>query len=342
MSEKKTPSRKQLTHDKKTIIALLHTEGNSIRDISKKIGAARETVRRVVSRFRAGKALDRVPGTGKARKLTDTERRDIVLFAKRCPTITARELRSEVGREDVCINTILRPIHEDGELDSYWQTKKPFISKKNQVKRLKWCQEHANWTSNEWNRVLWSDESPFVLRYNGRQRVWRRHNERYSVKALKGSFKQDSKINVWGCFCAHGVGRLHRIVGIMDSKVYIKILDNDLKDSVKALFKKKPYIFQQDNDPKHKSKQTMEYLEDCGITVMDWPAQSPDLNPIENLWSILDKRCKNRKPESVEILFQDLQKAWEELPGDLLQKLVDSMPARISAVINAKGLPTHF
>ena len=63
----------------------------------------------------------------------------------------------------------------------------------------------------------------------------------------------------------------------MDSKVYIKILDNDLKDSVKALFKKKPYIFQQDNDPKHKSKQTMEYLEDCGITVMDWPAQSPNL-----------------------------------------------------------------
>ena len=229
-----------------------------------------------------------------------------------------------------------------GELSSHWQTTKPFISKKNQEKRLKWCKEHLEWTAEDWNRVLWSDESPFVLRFNGRRRVWRRQNERYHVKALKGSFKNDLKLNVWGCFCAKGVGRLHHIKGVMDSKVYIKILDNELKSSAKALFKRKPFIFQQDNDPKHKSKLTMEYLEDSGINVMDWPAQSPDLNPIENLWSILDQKCKNRKPKNLEDLFQELLKAWNELEVDLLQRLVNSMPDRINAVIKAKGLPTHY
>ncbi len=324
------------------MVAMLDIEGNSERDIAKKMGCSKTTVHRWKTRFRAGQSLERVSGTGKSRKLTKLERRDIVLKAKREPLITAREMREEIGREDVCISTILRPIHEDGELDSYWQTNKVMISLVNQKKRVKWCREHLHWTQADWNKVIFTDESPYVLRFNGRRRVWRRHNERYHVKALKGQYKNDTKINVWGCFCAHGVGRFHLIEGIMDSKVYIKILDCEFRPSAKALFKRKPYFFQQDNDSKHKSKATMDFIDDWDLPYIAWPAQSPDLNPIENLWSILDQKCRSRKPKNAQALFDMLAEEWRCLDVTLLQDLVDSMPWRLEAVIAAKGLPTHY
>ena len=120
-------SGKQLSHVMKTTIALLHTEGNSLRTIGKKVGCSRTAVKRVVDRFKAGMKLDRLPGTGKSRKLTEVERRRIILLAKRFPTITAKELRTEIGREDVCISTILRPIHEYGKLSPNWHTFKKII-----------------------------------------------------------------------------------------------------------------------------------------------------------------------------------------------------------------------
>jgi transposase len=324
------------------MILLLHSQEKSNRSIAKDMGCSNSCVDRWISRHKAGESMGRRSGSGKARKLTPLECRDVVLKAKRDPLITAHEIRQELGREDVCLNTILRPMHEDGELKSYWQTKKPYISKINQVKRVNWCKERLTWTSQKWRTVVWTDESPFVLRFNGRRRVWRRHNERYHVKSLKGNFKNDLKMNVWGCFCAHGVGSLHHVRGIMDSKVYQKILDNEFRPSVNRLFEKREYIFQQDNDSKHKSKSTMEYIQDHGLPLMNWPAQSPDLNPIENLWSILDARCKNRKPKTVEMLFEDLEKEWMGLDLQLLENLVDSMPQRLAAVIKAKGLPTHY
>jgi len=332
----------QLSIGEKSIIGLLHAEGNTLRSIGKKVGRGWSTIKRVLDRFESRKSLDRLPGTGKSRKLTPTERRDIVLKVKRDCNLTAREIRSDIGRDDVCINTILRPIHEDGELNSYWTTNKPFISKNNEQLRIQWCKEHLHWTKADWDKVIWSDESPFTLRFNGRRRVLRRHNERYHVKALKGTFKHDLKINVWGCFSAHGVGKISLIEGIMDTKVYTLILDNELRDSVKTLFKKKQYIFQQDNDPKHKAKKTLEYFSDNGIRVLPWPAQSPDLNPIENLWSILNNKCKNRQTTNAKGLFEDLERAWNELGVDLLHKLVDSMPKRLEAVIAAKGMPTKY
>jgi len=120
--------------------------------------------------------------------------------------------------------------------------------------------------------------------FNRRTRVWRLHNERYKVKSTIATIKHDKKINIWGCFCASGVGNLYRVEGILKKEQYNKILKNEMLSSAKALFRGnlwKKWVFQEVNDPKHTAILNREWIHKNKIRRMDWPAQSPDLNPIE-------------------------------------------------------------
>jgi hypothetical protein len=115
-----------------------------------------------------------------------------------------------------------------------------------------------------------------------------------------------------------------------------------MKESVCQLFPQKDCIFQHDNDPKHTAKLNKEYLKKYIVPTLDWPSQSPDLNPIENLWAILEHRARDRAPRNEDHLFEILQEAWQALDAETLTKLADSMPERIQAVIERAGMPTKY
>ena len=104
------------------------------------------------------------------------------------------------------------------------------------------------------------------------------------------------------------------------------------------------FIFQQDNDPKHTSKLCTSYLgrkKVAGdLNIMEWPPQSPDLNPIELLWEELDRRVRDLKPTSLSGLWDCLNEAWNNIPPETLQKLIERIPKLCAAVIKAKG--GHF
>ena len=201
---------------------------------------------------------------------------------------------------------------------------------------------HRGWSKERWRRVLFSDESPFCLLYNGKVRVWRLHNERYETRCCKTSFKYDEKIDVWGSFCASGTGLLHMVDGIMDANQYVTILGEAARPSIDLLFGGHEYLFQQDNDPKHTAIITRDYMVNNRMPLMPWSPQSPDLNPIENLWSILDRKLMARRVHSKPELLQALDNAWRELPVRLLTDLADIMPDRIDAVIKVRGGLTKY
>ena len=148
----------------------------------------------------------------------------------------------------------------------------------------------------------------------------------------------DGKLTVWGCFSSNGTEPIVRVDGIMDQKVYKNILMHHAKTALATL---NFHIFQQDNDPKHTAKSVLQYLNGPTLpaTLMSWPPQSPDLNPIENKWFYIDSKVKSlpNGPSKKDTLFVVLQEEKSTLDPSFLQNYLNSMPARCQAVIDAHG-----
>ncbi|KAK3539696.1 hypothetical protein QTP70_012026 [Hemibagrus guttatus] len=153
--------------------------------------------------------------------------------------------------------------------------------------------------------------------------VWRKSNTAFQKKIIIPTVKYGGgSVMVWGCFAASGPGRLAVINGTMNSAVYQKILKENVRPSVCDLKLKRTWVLQQDNDPKHTSKFTSEWLKKNKMKTLEWPSQSPDLNPIEMLWHDLKKVVHARKPSNVAELQQFCKDEW---PKFLHSAVTDSL-----------------
>ena len=145
---------------------------------------------------------------------------------------------------------------------------------------------------------------------------------------------------VWGCFSAKGMGALHLIDGIMDQKVYRDILLEELNYSTDLMGISDQFVFKQDLDPKHTAPAARNFFEENRINQLEWSPQSPDLNPIENLWEIVDRSVPLSERTNKKRFFEALKKTWYSMDTKLLENLVNSIPRRLTEIIQSKGGPT--
>ena len=147
---------------------------------------------------------------------------------------------------------------------------------------------------------------------------------------------------LWGCFSSKGPGNLVRVHGIMNALNYQDILNKNLMASARKLKMGRHWVFQQDNDPKHVAKSTQKWFSSHKLKVLPWPSQSPDLNPIENLWGELKRRVHERGPRTLDDLERLCKEEWSKIPLSVCSNLVKCYRRRLSAVLLAKGGCTKY
>ncbi len=147
----------------------------------------------------------------------------------------------------------------------------------------------------QWSKVLFSDESKFCISFgNQGPRVWRKSGEAQNPCCLKSSVKFPQSVMIWAAMSSAGVGPLCFLKSTINAAIYQEILEHFMLPSADKLYGDADFIFQQDLAPAHTAKGTKSWFSDHGVTVLDWPANSPDLNPIENLWVLSRGRWRHQ------------------------------------------------
>lgn len=341
-----TKKRAETTIAERNIVINLFKQQKSQREIAEILSKSRSTVKSIIKRYQESGNTKNKPRSGRPTKVSERLERSIVRQIKENPKKTAPKIATDLAESNyvhVTPQTVRNILKKNG-YNGRVARKKAMVSKANKKKRLDFAVRHENRPQSFWNKVLWSDESKFELFSTKRRvNVWRKANTALDPKHLVPTVKHGGgSVMVWGCMSTAGPGNLVFIDGKMDQYVYKNILKENVIQSAQKLGIDSDFIFQQDNDPKHTARSVTRWLTENVENVLEWPAQSPDLNPIEHLWDHLDRQIRKRTISSKNQLKSVIEEEWNKIPATVTQKLVASMSHRLQAVQKSKGFPTKY
>ena len=338
----------KMTMQEKTMALTLAGEGLSNREISRRLGRSEGAVR-YVKRAAAALGTDATPerkeGTGRKKKTHPRTDKLLEREVKKDPFVTAKELKNMHADVlgEVSVRTIQHRLQKDLKLPCRRAAQKPLLTDKMRKQRLDFCRRHEHWTSEDWRRVVFSDESAFKTMAKRQKLVRRpsgadRFDSRYTVKTVKFP----AGVMVWGCFSGEkGCGHLFFLDKNvnMNAAVYVNVLENHMLPFYRQ---HENAFFLQDGAPCHRAKSVKKFLSEKNIKLIEWPGHSPDLNPIENLWNDIKRKIGRLPISSVDCLVAKLRTLWADVDPEYCRKLCDSMPKRINAVLKVKGDMTKY
>ncbi|GFW18464.1 transposable element Tcb2 transposase [Trichonephila clavipes] len=318
-------------------------EGRKITDVAREFDIAHSVVSRLWKSFKTTGMCSRRHGGGRVRSTTPAEHIYIVLSAKSNRRTTAQQVADQflaASGKQISRKTVARRLKGGGLYARRLVVCIP-LTRQHRTARLQWCREHHNWTEQDWACVLFSDESRFSLSSDcRRQLIWRESGTAYRPENIQEKDRYPTcSIMVWAGIMINGRTCLHVVAnGTMTGQRYI---DEVLLPHVR-LFRGAvgdKFVFMDDNATCHRTLVVQDCLDSEGIQRLVWPARSPDLNPIENVWDALGRQVagRNYPPTNKNTLIRALTEEWDKLPQQLLDNVVQSMVRRVEYCITLHG-----
>lgn len=272
--------------------------------------------------------------SGRRSVLSRTNKQNILVLLEQKPEVNASEIKSILGLS--CGTDAIRNfIHQQG-FKFLKIIERPILSNKHKEARLQFAINHLN---DRWDRTFFLDESSFVLGAH-RFACYQKRGQRVQ----KDRFKHPQKVNLVGMISASGATRLILFQENLTGPLFKEYLQTLKRDADLIYPTKRGYKIAMDRDPKHTATIVKEYIAQAKIEILeDWPACSPDLNPIENLWGLMEKELQKKFTKNLFTLKRNLRSIWVSLTRkEKLASLISSMPDRLKCVIKNNGSQTNY
>ena len=282
--------------------------------------------------------------SGRPRKVFGHDPRHLKRLVKGDARLSAAKITSDLSAslpKPVTARTNRNYLKELG-FEYAVKVKKEWLETTHRKQRMAWCTRYMSWTHYDWKNVIFSDESTFyVLKRKNQCKIWRLEKEKLLPKCLQQTNTGDGgKVGIWGAISDFGTTNARIYTENMNGHLYCDVLQNEVKQFLAKTPATTKMLFQQDLAPWDTSNMVKEKIVKLKLNVLERAPKSPDLNPVEMLWSILDKKLTTKPIYSKVALIERLREEWNNVDKDLCVKLVESMSERIQKCLKAKG--GHF
>lgn len=331
------PRGSALTNEEQAQILVLDRLSLSQNAIAKQLNRSRAVVQNFL-KDPIGYKTKKRPGAPP--KLSAIAKRNLLRHASKGQS-SASELRTSLNL-DVSVRRVQQVLHETPYLRYRKMKVAPALTERHKRDRISWATEHVTWRPCDWENVIFSDEKKFNLDGpDGFAYYWHdaRRNERIFSRQQGGG----QSLMIWAAFSQKGKTEIGILTGRQSAQHYTTTLQSYLLPFVTRTCNSS-WIFQQDNAPIHTARHTKLWFESKNIQVMQWPARSPDLNPIENLWGCLARKVYRnaRHFSTLEDLKESVCHEWSEISPNLLNTLCLSMQKRCIAVLSKQGAKIDY
>lgn len=318
---------------------VMHQQGTRPAQIARELKRSKHFVTTALHREEeTGSQHDR-PHTGRPKKTTPSVSRRIVGLARGKRHRSTRSVSKIAKRRRIAdvSHVTVRKILKEADLHPFHRRVKPRLSDRQKQERVRFARQNGN---RDWTNVVFTDEKKFVL-----FDIPNRHND--VVWAGDPSEVPDVEVekwkvvvHAWGAISHHGQISLVFYTPPLTAVNYCQILQNNFLSDVAGVFGEEEFVFQQDGAPCHTAASTQRWLQDNVPNFLDkdtWPANSPDLNPIERIWAILVEKLESRRPRTTEGFKKVIREEWQKLSLGTIQAVIAGQGNKMRAVVQSRG-----